>query len=55
MTSPYDQLDTQIKQLLRQGCTQNQVLQQLITNYPQLVHQAAQVLKRIQAVERKFR
>jgi len=53
--SPYDQLDTKIKQLLRQGCSQTQVLQQLTTNYPQLVHQAAQVLKRIQAIERNLR
>jgi cytochrome c-type biogenesis protein CcmH/NrfF len=55
MTPPYDQLDAQIKQLFRQGCSQNQVLQQLTANYPQLVNQAAQVLKRIQAIERELR
>jgi len=55
MPSPYGQLDPEIKQLIRQGCSPNEVLQQLLQQYPQLVRQAAQVLKHIQAVARKTR
>jgi len=55
MTSPYGQLDQEIKQLIRQGCSPNEVSQQLLQQYPQLVRQAAQVLKHIQAVARKTR
>lgn len=53
--SPYDQFDEEIKHLIRQGCTQNEVLQQLTVYYPQLMNQAMQVLLHIQAVERNLR
>ncbi|MGP1375459.1 MAG: hypothetical protein ACTS3T_21720 [Almyronema sp.] len=53
--SPYTQFDEEIKQLICQGCSQNQVLQQLTVRYPQLVKQAAEILKRIQAIEREMR
>ena len=55
MPSPYDQYNAEIKRLIGQGCTQNKVLQQLNANYPQLVNQAASVLKHIQAIERGLR
>jgi len=55
MSSPYDQFDLEIKHLMRQGCSKNEVFQQLTTKYPQLVNETAQILKRIQAVERKLR
>lgn len=49
--SPYGQYDAEIKRLIRQGCSPNQALQQLIAQYPELVREAARVLKHIQAVE----
>lgn len=52
MSSPYDQLDAGIKHLIRQGCSPNAVSQQSLNQYPQLVNQAAQVLKQTQAIER---
>jgi len=55
MPSPYGQLDQEIKQLIRQGCSPNEVSQQLLQQYPQLVRQASQFLKHIQAVEREMR
>lgn len=55
MSSPCDQLDACIKHLIRQRCSPNEVSQQLLNQYPQLVKQAAQILKHIQAIEREFR
>lgn len=51
---PYDQLDQEIRNLISEGCSQNEVFQQLLSRYPQIVSQAAEVLKRIQAIERVF-
>ncbi|MEM9807645.1 MAG: hypothetical protein AAF959_20465 [Cyanobacteria bacterium P01_D01_bin.56] len=45
-------LDKEIQYLIRQGCSQNEVFQRLQTRYPEIVHQAAEVLKRIQTIER---
>lgn len=55
MNSPYGQYDAEIRRLIRQGCSQNQVLQALSQQYPGVYDQAAQVLKRIQAIERELR
>ena len=55
MTSPYGQLDLEIKRLIRQGASPQQVSQHLLQQYPQLVRQASQFLKHIQAVEREMR
>lgn len=55
MYSPYDQYNAEIERLIRQGCSNQIVQQQLLSKYPQLMTQAAQVLKYIQAVEREIR
>jgi hypothetical protein len=55
MSSPHDQYNAEIKRLIRQGCSPNQALQQLTTRYPQLMDQAAQVLKNVQKIERELR
>lgn len=55
MNSPYDQYNAEIERLIRQGCSNQQVSQQLLAQYPQLVHQAAQLLRHVQAVERELR
>jgi hypothetical protein len=54
MPSPYDQFDADIKNLIRQGCSISKVSQHLLNQYPPLIAQAAEVLKHIQAVERKL-
>jgi hypothetical protein len=53
--SPYGQYDAEIKRLIRQGCSPNEALQRLTAQYPELVRQAAKVLKHIQAIERNLR
>jgi hypothetical protein len=55
MASSYGQLDPEIKSLIRQGCSPSQVAQQLLQQYPQLVSEAAKVLKHVQAIERGMR
>lgn len=55
MCSPYDQYNAEITRLIRKGCSNQVVSQQLLDKYPQLVTQAAQVLKHIQAIERELR
>jgi cytochrome c-type biogenesis protein CcmH/NrfF len=55
MKSPYDQLNQEIKSLIRQGCSAKEATQQLTNRYPSLVREAAKVLKHVQAVEREMR
>jgi hypothetical protein len=55
MEAPYDQFDSEIRNLIRQGCTTTEASQQLLTQYPQLVNQYDQLLKQVQAVERNLR
>ena len=55
MSLLYDQFDEEVKRLIRQGASMEEVSKRLLREYPQLVSQAAQVLKHIQAVERDLR
>lgn len=52
---PYNQLDQQIQNLLSKGCNPSQVLQQLKTEYSDQSKEAAEILKRIQEIERQTR
>lgn len=55
MKSPYDQLNQEIRSLIRQGCSAEKTTQQLTNKYPELVREAAKVLKHVQAIEREMR
>ncbi|MGG6270822.1 hypothetical protein ACQ4M3_40575 [Leptolyngbya sp. AN03gr2] len=55
MDSPHYQLDEDIKDLIRQGCSTNQVLQEISSQYSASATEAAQLLRRIQRIERDIR
>jgi hypothetical protein len=52
--SPYSQYDAEIERLIGGGCSPNQALDHLTAQYPELVKQAAEVLKHIQAIDRSM-
>lgn len=55
MSLPYDQFDDDIKHLIRQGCSPNEVSQKFLHQYPQFISDSARLLKHIQNVERNVR
>lgn len=52
---PYDQFDEEIEDLIQRGLTNRQVLEELLQQRPHLAREAAQVLLRIQVIERAMR
>lgn len=55
MNSPYYQLDEDIKNLIRQGCSTNEVFQTISSQHPAAAAKAQQLLMHIQQVERDLR
>lgn len=55
MSSPHNQLDEDIKNLIREGCSTSEVSDQLQEQYPELAREGSELLKRIQAIVRKLR
>lgn len=55
MSSLYDRIDIEIKHLIEQGASTDEVAKIMLEQYSEILSESMQVLKRIQRIERDLR